>query len=447
MGNNISREYIKPAARVRGGARVPHCKNTAECATVDMTPPGSVAIMMSQHIGAPSVVCVKPGDRVCVGTPVGNAADGLSVPVYSSVSGTVKSIEDRVMSSGCVSKAVVIEADGEQTPDDNIKPPAVETGEQLTEAIRKSGIVGLGGAGFPTYVKIKGAKDADTLVVNGAECEPYITADYREIIENSDDILNAVYTIKRLMDIKNVIFVIEDNKPLAIEKLLKVVSDRQDSDNSVRVMKVRSVYPRGAEKMTVYAATGRKIPPGGLPAAVGCIVMNITTLGSIGRYLKTGMPLVSKRLTIDGSAVANPMNVRVPIGASAKDIIDFTGGYKTEPKKLIFGGPMMGFAVPNDEIVVTKHNNAILAFDEKSVGKSGYSDCIRCGRCVKACPMSLMPAASERAVTLSDTDDLLKLGAMNCMECGSCAFACPAKRPLVQVMRLAKQKIKEGREG
>ena len=438
LGGKKSMEFIKPAAKVRGGVRVPHRKNTSECATVDMPSPKTVKIMMSQHIGAPSVPCVKKGDEIKVGTLIGSPAEGLSSPIYSSVSGTVSEVCDAMLSSGQMSKAIVIESDGLMT-EEEFTAPTVETKEQLIEAVKNSGIVGLGGAGFPTYVKLSPKTPIDTLVINGAECEPYITADYREILENSDDILRAVYKIKKLLEIKQVIFVVEDNKPKAIDKLLEVVSDKQDTDNSVRVMKVRSMYPRGAEKMTIYAATGRRVPPGKLPADVGCIVMNITTLGSIGRYLENGKPLVSKRLTVDGSAVANPMNVRVPIGTSAADIFEFTGGFKNPPKKIIFGGPMMGFAVPNDQIPITKSSNALLAFDEKTVGKMSSSDCIRCGRCVSACPMSLMPAAIERAQILGDVDELNSLGVRNCMECGSCAFGCPAKRPLVQVMRLAKQ--------
>lgn len=443
MSKETKCEFIKAVGRVRGGVKVPHRKNTADCKTVHMPAPKTVALMMSQHIGAPAVPCVKKGDSVCVGTMVGMPADGLSVPVYSSVSGTVIDICDMMLSSGHMSKAVVVESDGYNTVAPGINPPEINTKEDLIDAVKMAGIVGLGGAGFPTYVKLSPKTQVDTLVVNGAECEPYITADYREILESHSDILRAVYLIKDMLKLQNVVFVIEDNKPQAINTLLKVVSSYRDYDNSVKVMKVKSTYPRGAEKMTIYSATGRKVPPGKLPSDVGCIVMNITTLGEIGRYIKTGMPLVSKRLTVDGSAVKNPMNVRVPLGASAKDVIEFTGGYKTAPKKIIFGGPMMGFSVPTDEIVVTKHNNAILAFDEKAVGEMGYSDCIRCGRCVKACPMNLMPASIERAVVLNKKDELQALGAINCMECGSCAFICPAKRPLVQTMRSAKDILRK----
>lgn len=439
MNRNMQHEFIKPIGNVRGGVKVSHRKNTNESRTVDMPAPKTVTLMMSQHIGTPATPCVKVGDSVCVGTMVGAPVENaLSVPVYSSVSGTVCGITDKMLSSGQMSKAVVIESDGEQTLAPSIAPPQINSKEELIEAVKMSGVVGLGGAGFPTYVKLNPRTPVDTLVINGAECEPYITTDYREIIENHSDILRAVYTIKEYLNLKSVVFVIEDNKPKALKLLLKLASDERDVDNCVKVMKVKSTYPRGAEKMTIFAATGRRVPPGKLPADVGCVVLNISTLGAIGRYIKTGIPLVSKRLTVDGGAIKKPMNVRVPIGTAAKDVIGFTGGYKTTPKKIIFGGPMMGFSVPSDEFVVTKHNNAILAFDEKQVGNDGYSECIRCGRCVKACPMSLMPVDLQKATEKSDAQMLDKLGIRNCMECGCCSYVCPAKRPLVQFMRNAK---------
>jgi electron transport complex protein RnfC len=328
---------------------------------------------------------------------------------------------------------------------EGIEPPVVETREDLIKAVRASGLVGLGGAGFPAHVKLNfpADKNIDTLVINAAECEPYITVDYRECIENSWDILSSVYILKDLLGFKKVVIAVEDNKPEAFKVLKNIADHKEDVDDTVKLMTLESKYPQGAEKMMVQSATGRRVPPGKLPADVGCVVMNIASVAFIARYLKTGKPLVSRSLTVDGSAIAEPKNVRVPVGTSISEIIDFCGGFKTDPAKIITGGPMMGLAIVGTDLPVLKQNNAILAFSKDDAVLKPETDCIRCGRCAIACPMSLMPTNIVRAAKAKDTDALKQLGVMVCMECGSCAFACPAGKPLVQHMRLAKTILRE----
>ncbi len=431
--------------KVRGGAKVPHRKNTAETEVVRIPMPSKVVIPMQQHIGAPCEPVVKVGDEVAVGQLIGDSDKFVSAPIHASVSGKVVAVGDVKMANGTMAKAVTIESDGEMRLWEGIEPPKVETREDLIKAVRNSGLVGLGGAGFPTHVKLNfpPEKNIDTLVVNAAECEPYITVDYRECIENSWDILSGVYTLKEILGFKQVIIAVEDNKPEAFKVLKRIADNKLDVKDEVKLMTLKSKYPQGAEKMMVQSATGRRVPPGKLPADVGCVVMNVASVAFVSRYLKTGKPLVSRSLTVDGSAIAEPKNVRVPIGTNVGDIIDFCGGFKEEPCKIITGGPMMGLAVVGTDIPVLKQNNAILAFAKDDAVLKPEKDCIRCGKCAAACPMSLMPTNIVRAVKTKDAALLDKYGVNVCMECGSCAYACPAGKPLVQHMRMAKSILRE----
>lgn len=444
MENNASPKFPKRPFRSKGGAKVPHRKNTAEQESVTMTPPKQVTILMQQHIGAPCTPTVKVGDCVCIGDKIGDSESLVSAPVHASVSGKVSKIVDVRLPAGNSVKGVVIDSDGEMKISESLKPPKVETKEELVTAARESGLVGLGGAGFPAHMKlnIPEGKKIDTLIINGAECEPYITADNREILENSWQILSGIYAVRDILNIDRVIIGIESNKPKAIELLEKIAADKADENDSVRVLKLKSRYPQGAEKVLVRACTGRRVHPGKLPADVGCIVMNVTSVAFLASYLKTGMPLVTKRLTVDGSAIKNPQNVIVPIGTKISDVIEFCGGYGREPKKILMGGPMMGLALSDDSLPVMKQNNAILAFGEDEAKIPEPSACIRCGRCVSACPMNLVPPEISAAVKAKDAQLLQKLGVMTCMECGCCAFSCPAKRHIVQNMRLGKAIVK-----
>ncbi len=431
--------------RGRGGVSVAHNKNTAEMPVERMPIPQRVVLPMQQHIGAPCAPTVKVGDIVGVGQKVGDTDKFVSAPIHASVSGKVVAVGDVKLANGIITKGVTIESDGEMRTYEGIKPPVVTNKAELCAAVRESGLVGLGGAGFPTHVKlnIPDDKEIDTLIINAAECEPYITVDYRECIENAENVLKGVEILKKFLGFKQVIIAIEDNKPKVFE-IMKEIADRDnDKDDAIKLMTLRSRYPQGAEKMMVLSATGRKVPPGKLPSDVGCVVMNVASTAFIARYLETGKPLVSRSVTVDGGAISQPKNLRVPIGTNIQDIIDYCGGFKSEPRKLISGGPMMGLAICGTDAPICKQNNAILAFDDRKDLIKKERECIRCGRCVDVCPMSLMPTLIERYSRTKDAEKLSSLNVMVCMECGSCSYACPSGRPLVQYMRLAKQVLRE----
>lgn len=440
-------EFSKHPFRTHGGAAVPHHKNTWELPTATMPPPERVILPMQQHLGAPCVPTVKKGDTVFVGTVVGDSDAYVSAPVHASVSGTVEELTTVMLTGGQMTQAVVIRSDGKMEKDPAIYPPAaITTKEELAAAARSAGLVGLGGAGFPAHVKLNvpEGKQIDTLIVNVAECEPYVTSDHREALENGKNVLEGIYKVKEILEVQRVLIAVEDNKPDVIQRLSEIANDPQrDPLDQVRVLPLKSRYPQGAEKVLVQACTGRKVPEGKLPADVGCLVMNIGSISFLASYMRTGMPLTLKRVTLDGSAIAHPQNVIVPVGTPIKDVVAFCGGYKAEPKKLIMGGPMMGVAITSDELPILKQNNAILAFDEREAALRQPTACIRCGRCVAACPMQLMPTKLEQAAERKDTEALQSLHVMTCMECGCCSFSCPAGRRLVQAIRLGKSYVRK----
>lgn len=425
------------------GVKVPHSKNTAEMETVKMPVPDKVVIPMKQHMGRECTPTVKLTDLVKVGQIIGDTDAFIGAPIHSSVSGKVTKIDEIIGTDGNPIKAVEITADKLQEIDESVKVPEVTDLQSFAAAIRASGLVGLGGAGFPTHVKLmpKNLDEVTTLLVNGAECEPYITADNRAMLEDTDDIVEGIKLVKKYMNLSTVIIGIEDNKPQAIAKLQAAVADIEGA--SVKALKAQ--YPQGGEKVLIYECTGKIVPEGKLPSDVGCVVMNVSSIAFVAKYMRTGMPLITKRLTVDGDAIAEPKNVEVAIGTSFSDVIDFCGGFKTEPKKIIMGGPMMGFAVPTINYPVLKNNNAILAFSAAKTAEAEKPEtpCIRCARCVNACPFSLMPAAIEKAYKAGNVDALKALKVNLCMECGCCAYVCPAKRNLVSVNRLAKKMIVE----
>lgn len=425
------------------GVKVPHSKNTAEMETVKMPVPDKVVIPMKQHMGRECTPTVKLTDLVKVGQIIGDTDAFIGAPIHSSVSGKVTKIDEIIGTDGNPIKAVEITTDKLQEIDESVKVPKVTDLQSFAAAIRASGLVGLGGAGFPTHVKLmpKNLDEVTTLLVNGAECEPYITADNRAMLEDTDDIVEGIKLVKKYMNLSTVIIGIEDNKPQAIAKLQAAVADIEGA--SVKALKAQ--YPQGGEKVLIYECTGKIVPEGKLPSDVGCVVMNVSSIAFVAKYMRTGMPLITKRLTVDGDAIAEPKNVEVAIGTSFSDVIDFCGGFKTEPKKIIMGGPMMGFAVPTINYPVLKNNNAILAFSAAKTAEAEKPEtpCIRCARCVNACPFSLMPAAIEKAYKAGNVDALKALKVNLCMECGCCAYVCPAKRNLVSVNRLAKKMIVE----
>lgn len=440
-------EFPKHPFRTHGGAAVPHHKNTWDIPSSTMPPPEKVILPMQQHIGVPCIPTVKKGDHVYVGTVVGDSEAYVSAPVHASVSGTVTEITQVMLTGGQMTQAVVVGSDGKMEKDPAIAPPPpITTKEELAKAARAAGLVGLGGAGFPAHVKLNvpEGKTIDTLLVNVAECEPYVTSDHREALENGRNVLEGVYHVKEILGVQRVIIAVEDNKPDVIQKLSEIADDpKRDPLDQVRVLPLKSRYPQGAEKVLVQACTGRKVPAGKLPADVGCLVMNIGSLSFLASYMRTGMPLTLKRVTLDGSAIAHPQNVIVPVGTPIKDVVAFCGGYKAEPKKLIMGGPMMGVAITSDELPILKQNNAILAFDQREAQLRQPTACIRCGRCVAACPMHLMPTKLEQAVERQDVEALQSLDIMTCMECGCCSFSCPAGRRLVQAIRLGKNYVRK----
>lgn len=424
----------------KGGVHPSQKKNTMECATVKMGIPEKIVIPMVQHIGAPCQALVKKGDSVKVGQVLGNSDAFVSVPVHSSVSGVVSSVDERIISGSKPVVCVEIKPDGLQEISEDVKPPVVDSKEAFLKAIRASGLTGLGGAGFPTHVKLNPPKDTkiDTLIINGAECEPYITSDYRECMENTSNIIEGINHVLKWTGIPRALIGIEDNKPEAIKKLAEAV----DSMNSISVHSLKSRYPQGAEKMLIKTLTGREVPSGKLPSEVGCLVMNVASVSFVAEYLKTGMPLIKKRVTVDGSSVKTPKNVEVLIGTPIGEVFNFSGGFISEPAKLIMGGPMMGVALYSDEIPVMKYTNALLALDEKDGKIPQEYACIRCGRCVDVCPMNLLPFDIDRLVKANLHDELDKYSVLDCIECGACAYTCPSKRLLTQSIRLGKDVLR-----
>lgn len=435
-------KILHPVKRIHGGTFLPHLKGTEELETVDMPAPERVYIPMVQHIGAPADVCVNKGDKVYVGTLIGSATAKVCAPVHSSVSGEVEDIITKRIGGRDV-QCVVIKSDGRMKADKSLAPHNIKTTKGLVAAAKDSGLVGLGGAGFPTYIKLSPRNDVtiDTLIINAAECEPYITSDYRECMENFNDVVEGIYLIKEKLGIKNAVICVENNKPRAIMKLYSAVIDHRDSDNSVRLMRLPATYPQGAEKVIIYSATGHKLAAGALPSAVGCIVMNITSIGTLYRYISTGMPLTSKRITLEGTGVGSPKNIRVPIGTPIKDVLEFAGDIYENADRIIMGGPMMGSPVTDMDAVIEKRNNAILVM--KPAKPRTVTNCIRCGRCAAACPMKLYPQSVESAYNAGMPERFSKLNVGYCMECGSCSYVCPAKRPLTEVMRIAKKTVRE----
>ncbi len=427
-----------------GKTKIPHRKNTAAMEAVRMPAPATVTIPVAQNIGAPSVPCVKVMDKVYVGTKIADAGGYVGAPIHSSVSGTVKKIDSFLLSNGRSCNAIIIESDGEMTPDPAIKAPVVTNLDELCDAVRESGLVGLGGAGFPAAVKLDAAKKGiiKKVVINAAECEPYITADTRTMLDNSDYVVKGIQILLDYVNPDEIVIGVEKNKPEAIKKLSELLSDK----GKVRIVSLPETYPQGAEKILIYNATGLVVPEGGLPSDVGCLVMNVTSLAFLAKYVETGMPLVEKCLTVDGSAIESPKNVIAPLGTSIKDIIEFTGNSTENIGKLLYGGPMMGVAVYNLDDPILKNTNALTAFNKNdSIIPKSYP-CIHCGRCVSACPMGLNPTAYAKAMKVEDKNeraDRLVAAKINlCMECGCCSFVCPSRRPLVETNRLAKADLR-----
>ena len=431
-------KFLKRSAQ---GAGVPHEKRTAGLETVAMPLPSKIVLSMNQHIGAPAAPVVAKGDQVYVGTVVGKAGGFVSSDIHSGVSGTVAEISTMVGSNGSTQTTVVITPDGEQKVDPSIAPPQVTDFKSFTDAIRASGLVGLGGAGFPTAVKLspKNLDEIDTLLINGAECEPYITSDHRCMLEDTHFILSGIKAVMKYLNIPKCIIGIEGNKPDAIAKMQSAIDVA-----GIGVKQLPCRYPQGAEKVLIETCTGREVPFPGLPSDVGVIVMNVTSTAFVGKYLETGMPLTTKRLTVDGDIVKEPKNVEVIIGTPIQELLDFCGGLTAQPGKVLYGGPMMGTCVASLDQPILKNNNAVLAFSEAWAHLPKKTNCIHCGRCVNACPLGLAAKDIVKAYEKGDVEQLQELNADLCMSCGTCSFVCPAKRPLAPSIALAKILMKNG---
>ena len=414
------------------GIRLKHRKNTENSATVEFPLPKKVRIPMSMNMGAACQPLVKVGDEVKVGQKIGDTDVPFSVPVHSGVSGKVTAVGDYRTAMGAVCKIVEIETDGQQTVSEEVKPPVVTDRDSFLKAVRESGACGLGGAGFPTHIKLNPKNPIDTLIINGAECEPYITADYREMIECPEDIIGGINMIKERLGIKNAKLALEAKKPEAIKNFTAMAAN----DPTIDIITLPSAYPQGAEKVIIYNSTGRIVKEGELPSDEGVIVLNVSTAAFIYRYTQTGMPLVTRRLTIDGNAVGEPKNVRAVIGTSFRELLEFCKTDIDSIRKLIGGGPMMGMSIPDLDMPVVKTSNALLAI--KSYDERKTTSCIRCGRCVNVCPLGLMPAEIDKAYKIRNIEELQALKVNLCMNCGSCTYVCPANRKLAETNQLAK---------
>lgn len=426
---------------------VPHNKNTANMASVAIVPPKEVLIPTSMHSGSPAVPVVNVGDHVYVGTLIAKAGEKISAPVHASISGTVTAIEPFVTDNGRKCEAIRIEGDGKMESDPNLKPVEATNLDEWLQAVNDSGAVGLGGAAFPTWAKFNAVRSnkIETMLVNGAECEPFITSDTRTMIEDGEAIKKGVELLKEFVGNKETIIGIEKNKPECIANMKKIFAD----DPSVKVNELDSIYPQGAKQTLLYSSTGKVVEEGQRLAAHGVLIINVTSLAKMATYFMTGMPLVDRIVTVDGSAVKEPKNLIVPIGTSYDYVIEQAGGLKCEPGKVIVGGPMMGQAIDALERPVIKATNAVLVFNQADAKALEPSACIHCGRCVDACPLRLNPAAYSRAMEIDNEEKRLaildeeQLGI--CMECGCCAYVCPAHRPLVKINRDAKAFVRSKR--
>lgn len=418
------------------GIRVPHHKNTANSAPVRLPLPTVITIPMSMHIGRPSAPIVKKGDSVKVGQKIAEASAYISAPVHSGVSGTVKKVDEMLISNGQKVPCIVIEPDGLQEISEEVKPPVITDHKSFVQAVADSGSVGLGGAGFPTNVKlnVRDLNEIEAVVINAAECEPYITSDTRTALDKTEYIFKGIDAFRKYMKVRRFIIGIENNKPDAIEKLRTFAQKTDD----VEVHVLPSIYPQGGEKVLVYNTMHRLIPKGSLPLDVGAVVINITTLAFLAEYFETGMPLVERCVTLDGSAVKEPKNVIVPVGMPISEVIEAAGGLKSEAAKILYGGPMMGIAVPDIDAPILKNTNAVTVMDAKEAAPPKTTPCINCGACLNHCPLKLDPRAIAKAYKKNSGEELKQLQVDLCMECGCCGYVCPAKRPLVQTNKLAK---------
>ncbi|MCQ2411966.1 MAG: RnfABCDGE type electron transport complex subunit C [Sphaerochaetaceae bacterium] len=419
---------------------VPHCKSTQDKHSVRIAPPESVTIPMSMHSGAPAVPVVAVGDHVYIGQLIAKEGEGrVSSPIHASISGTVSAVGE---------KSISIKSDGKMEIDPQMKAPKLETLDDFLDGCRKSGIVGLGGAAYPLHGKWEAVRKnkIETVLINGAECEPYCTADNRTMVEDYDHIKQGIEILKRFVGAKEYVIGIEANKPEAI----KLLTDLFKDDSSVIVKSLESVYPQGAKQVLLWNATGKVVAAGQRLASLGVIITNVTTLAKMALYFETGMPLVDKCVSVDGSAIKEPKNIIAPIGTSYGYCIEQCGGFSCEPGRVIEGGPMMGRTIASLDEPVIKATNGLVAMSQADSVILEPTACLHCGKCVEACPLDLNPVAYSDALDIDDEDKreliLKKEDVPQCMECGCCAYVCPAHRPLVANNRAAKKFLRGRRK-
>ena len=424
---------------------LPHYKGTAGKPSVVLTPPPEVLIPLSMHAGAPAVPVVSVGDKVKIGQLIAREDGSVSSPVHATISGTVEAFEDYKMTSGKTCQAIRIRSDGKMAVDKSVKPRDCKDLDEFLAALRESGIVGLGGAAFPVWSKFDVCRKThiETVLVNGAECEPFITSDDLMMCEHPDLVRDGINYLDKFIAADEYVIGIEENKPQAIKTLEETFKDNP----KVKVKSLKSTYPQGAKQVLLYNATGKVVTEGMRLSAVGSIIINVSSLAKLAEFMNTGMPLVEKTLTIDGSAVRNPQNVTVPIGTSVNYIMEQIGGFKAEPKKILYGGPMMGKCGHSLDDVVIKATNALVMLDEKDSTPVDPTPCIHCGKCVGVCPIGLNPTEFIAAMDIEDENerfDVLEEAQVGqCIECGCCSFGCPAHRPLADANGKAKRFVKK----
>lgn len=407
----------------------------------ELLPKGELVYPLSQHIGAPATPIVAVGDSVLKGQKIAEAGGFVSAPIHASVSGTVKKIEPRRVPTGDMVNSIVIESDGEfkEVEYQAVEDVSALSKEEIINRIKEAGVVGMGGAGFPTHVKLspKEPEKIDYIIANCAECEPYLTSDYRIMLDHTEELVEGMRIILSMFEHAKGVFAVENNKPDCIAKLLELTKD----EPRMEVAPLMTKYPQGGERQLIYAVTKRAINSKMLPADAGCIVDNVSTVIAIYRAVCRQTPLIQGVLTLTGDAFNTPVNVEVRLGCNHADLVPEGDGFKTEPVKIISGGPMMGFAFFDLNVPVTKTSSSILALTKDEVAEYEPTPCIRCGRCVEACPGNLMPQMMAQAAMHNDYDTFVKLNGMECYECGSCTFVCPAKRPLTQTFKQARQYV------
>ncbi len=440
-------------ATFKGGIHPYEGKELSENQPIEvLMPKGELVYPVSQHIGAPAKPLVKKGDQVLVGQKIAEAGGFVSANVICSVSGTVKAVEPRRMANGSMVNSIIVENDGEYKAIEGMgedRNPSSLSKDEILGIVKEAGIVGLGGAGFPTHVKLapKDPSKIDYVIVNGAECEPYLTSDYRIMLEEPKKVIGGLKVILQLFSNAKGVIGIEDNKPEAIKKLTDLVKD----EPKITVCPLKTKYPQGGERTLIYAVTGRKVNSSMLPADAGCIVNNVDTVAAIYMAVCKSTPLLRKIITITGDAIATPKNFHVKLGTCYQELIDAAGGFKTEPEKVISGGPMMGQALFDLSIPVSKTSSALTCLTKDQVAEMEPTACIRCGRCVAACPENLVPQKMMKAALRHDIELFQKLNGMECVECGSCSWVCPARKQLTQAfkemrvaVRAAARKAQEG---